>query len=220
MALGFKNDRAAAQAVVDEIRSKGKHAIAVQGDIARRDTFDKLFQESRDTFGPIDIVVGNAGIWKEAAIDQMTEEQWREMMEINLTSIYFTCHYAAREMKARRSGKLILVSSTAGQRGEAYHSHYAAAKGAIISLTKSLAAELGPSNIRVNCVAPGWVDTDMAAPAFKDEKLKESVRLSIPLQTITTAEQVAGPILFLASDLSAHVNGEILNVNGGSILCG
>lgn len=220
VALGFQHNQAAAQAVVDEIRAKGKHAIAVAGTVSQRETFERLFNQARETFGPVDIAVGNAAVWKRAAIDEMTEEEWQEMMDVNLKSAYFTCHFAAREMKARRTGTIILVSSTAGQRGEAFHSHYAATKGAIISLTKSLASELGPWNIRVNCVAPGWVNTDMAAGFFSDLESRESVRKAIPLGTIATAEEIAGAILFLASDLASQVHGEILNVNGGSLLCG
>jgi 3-oxoacyl-[acyl-carrier protein] reductase len=115
---------------------------------------------------------------------------------------------------------LILISSTAGQRGEAFHSHYAATKGAIISMTKSLAAELGPRGITVNCVAPGWVATDMTTDALNDPKRRRKIRELIPLGRVATAEEIAGPILFLASDLASHVNGEVLNVNGGSVLCG
>lgn len=220
MALGFHENQAAANAVVEEIRSQGKHAIAVQGDVPKRGTFERLFQQTREAFGAIHVVVGNAGIWKKAPIDEMTEREWDETLDVNLKSIYYTCHFAAREMKPRRSGKIILVSSSAGQRGEAFHSHYAASKGAIIALTKSLAAELGPHNIHVNCIAPGWVDTDMVAAPFKDSHYKQSVRETILLKRIATAEEIGGAILFLASDLASHVHGEVLNVNGGSVLCG
>ena len=218
--LGFHENQAAASTVVEEIRSQGKHAIAVQGDLPKGETFERLFQQTREAFGAIHVVVGNAGIWKRAAIDEMTEEQWDETLDINLKSIYHTCRFAAREMKPRRSGKIILVSSSAGQRGEAFHSHYAASKGAIIALTKSLAAELGPYDIHVNCVAPGWVDTDMVAGHFQDPRRKESIRQTIPLKRIATADEIGSAILFLASDLASHVHGEILNVNGGSVLCG
>jgi 3-oxoacyl-[acyl-carrier protein] reductase len=123
-------------------------------------------------------------------------------------------------MKKRRSGSIITVSSTAGQRGEAFHSHYAASKGGIIALTKSLAAELGPLGIAVNCVAPGWVDTDMSADPLRRGRELEKIVATIPLGRVASAEEVAGPILFLASDLARHITGEVLNVNGGSVLCG
>ncbi|HKZ41795.1 MAG TPA: SDR family oxidoreductase, partial [Candidatus Hodarchaeales archaeon] len=123
-------------------------------------------------------------------------------------------------MKKRHFGKIISISSTAGQRGEAFHSHYAASKGAIISLTKSLATELGSYNINVNCVAPGWVDTDLSADILRNQKEADEAKKAIPLGRIPTAEDIAGPILFLASDLARHITGEILNVNGGSVLAG
>ena len=123
-------------------------------------------------------------------------------------------------MKKQRGGTIINLSSTAGQRGEAFHSHYAATKGAIISWTKSLSTELAPYNIRVNSVAPGWVDTEMSAEALNDEAYREKIRRTIPLGRIPHAEDIAGPILFLVSDLACHIAGEILNVNGGSVLVG
>jgi 3-oxoacyl-[acyl-carrier protein] reductase len=202
------------------LRQAGRQAIAVAGDISKRTDVERLFDQCRESFGAVDIVVGNAGIWKKAPIDQMTEKDWDETIDVNLTSIYYTCQFAALEMKPRRSGRIILVSSTAGQRGEAFYSHYAATKGAIISLTKSLASELGPWGIRINAVAPGWVDTDMSAEALEDSTYRRLIEDKIPLGYIPGADEIAGPILFLASHLSNHVNGEILNVNGGSVLCG
>ena len=123
-------------------------------------------------------------------------------------------------MKKNNFGRIINISSTAGQRGEAFHSHYAASKGGIISFTKSLAAELGKFNITVNCVAPGWVFTDMTSDSLNDESVFEKVKSDIPLNKIAAPTEIAGPVLFLASDLASHVTGEILNVNGGSVLCG
>jgi 3-oxoacyl-[acyl-carrier protein] reductase len=123
-------------------------------------------------------------------------------------------------MKQQRSGCIVSVSSTAGQRGEALHSHYAASKGGIISLTKSLASELGPYGINVNCVAPGWVDTDMSAEPLGKPRELAAIVAGIPLRRVASADDVAGPILFLASNLARHITGEVLNVNGGSVLCG
>jgi len=123
-------------------------------------------------------------------------------------------------MKKNRSGKIINIASTAGQRGEAFHSHYAASKGGMISFTKSLAAELGEYNINVNCIAPGWVITDMTKDSLNDKTIFDKVCDDIPLKKIAMPEEVAGPVLFLASDLASHITGEILNVNGGSVLCG
>jgi 3-oxoacyl-[acyl-carrier protein] reductase len=218
--VGYQRSQRKAAEVQKRIGKLGRRAILVQGDIALRETHQRLFDEGRSAFGQIDIAVGNAGVWKRAPIDEMSQGQWEETLNTNLTSAFWTCQYAVREMKPRASGSIILVSSTAGQRGEANYSHYAATKGALLSLTKSLAAELGPSGIRVNAVAPGWVDTDMVEEVFADPDFRQQVLRQIPLGRIATAEDIAGAVLFLASDLARHVQGEVLNVNGGSVLCG
>ncbi len=168
----------------------------------------------------IDILVNNAGIWEYGEADKMTLREWDKTMQSNLTSMFLMTKHAIPLMKKNKFGRIINISSTAGQRGEAFHSHYAASKGAMISYTKSLAAELGQFNINVNCVAPGWVDTDMCKDVFNDKKYKEKIRLGIPVQRIASAEDISGSVIFLASDLARHINGEILNVNGGSVLCG
>jgi 3-oxoacyl-[acyl-carrier protein] reductase len=168
----------------------------------------------------IDILVHNAGIWNDGPLDTMTLDHWNELMRVNLTSTFLLCKAVAPHMKKNNFGRMILISSTAGQRGESFHSHYAASKGGVISFTKSLAVELAQFNITVNSVAPGWVDTEMCSEVFSDKEYKESVRKGIPVGRIATADDIAGPILFLASDLARHINGEILNVNGGSVLCG
>lgn len=168
----------------------------------------------------IDILVNNAGIWEYGEADKMSLRDWNKTMLANLTSMFLMNRAVIPLMKKNKFGRIISISSTAGQRGEAFHSHYAASKGAMISYTKSLAVELGKYNITVNSVAPGWVDTDMCKQVFSDKKYKEKVRSDIPVERIATAEDIAGPTLFLASDLARHINGEILNVNGGSVLCG
>jgi 3-oxoacyl-[acyl-carrier protein] reductase len=171
-------------------------------------------------FENIDILVNNAGIWKEAAIDQMTIDEWTETININLTSTYLITKLLVPGMKKNNFGRIINIASTAGQRGEAFHSHYAASKGGMISLTKSLASELGKHNITVNCVAPGWVITDMTTDSLSDAETYKKVIGDIPLNKIAQPEEIAGPVLFLASHLASHITGEILNVNGGSVLCG
>jgi 3-oxoacyl-[acyl-carrier protein] reductase len=181
-----------------------------------KQTSDKILNE----FQNVDILVNNAGIWKESAVDEMTIDQWEETIKINLTGTFLFTKYIVPGMKKNNFGRIINISSTAGQRGEAFHSHYAASKGGIISFTKSLAAELGKFNITVNCVAPGWVFTDMTSDSLNNESVFEKVKSDIPLNKIATPMEIAGPVLFLASDLASHVTGEILNVNGGSVLCG
>lgn len=218
--LGYHRDHAAAREVLDQVKALGRSGAAVAGDISQRAVVEAIFEAARQKFGQTDIVVGNAGIWKEGTIDEMSGEEWSETIDVNLTSIFHTCQVAVREMKPRRSGRIILISSTAGQRGEARYSHYAASKGAIIALTKSLGSELGPFNIRVNAVAPGWVDTDMAYEVMNDPERRMKIENEIPLRRIPSARDIAGPILFLASDLSNHLQGEVINVNGGSVMCG
>lgn len=220
VALGHRSNEAAAREVVAELQALGAESIAVAGDAGRKETSEQLFERTRDALGPVDIVVGNAAIWKRAPIAEMSEEEWDETIGTNLKSVYFLCHFAARDMLARGRGRIILIGSTAGQQGEADYCHYAASKGAIQAMTKSLAAELGPAGIRVNCVAPGWVETDMTSDVFSDPDFKKRAEREAPLRKIASADQVADAVLFLASDLSSHIQGEILNVNGGSLLCG
>ena len=218
--INYNHDRDSAKRVADKCKKLGADVMTVRADVSRMASVEKMINAAVDRFGSVDILVANAGIWKEAAIEKMTEGEWDETIDVNLKSIYACCHAAARVMIPKRRGTMILVSSTAGQRGEPFHSHYAATKGAIISMTKSLAAELGPRGITVNCVAPGWVATDMTEDALNDPKQRRKIRELIPLGRVATPDEIAGPILFLASDLASHVNGEVLNVNGGSVLCG
>jgi len=189
-------------------------------DLFDTDDIDKAIRNVLKDFNHIDVLVNNAGIWKEATIDEMTLEEWNEMLNINLTSTFLITKLVVPGMKKNNFGRIINIASTAGQRGEAFHSHYAASKGGMISLTKSLASELGNFNITVNCVAPGWVITDMTTDSLADYETNKKVIGDIPLNKIAQPEEIAGPVLFLASHLASHITGEILNVNGGSVLCG
>jgi 3-oxoacyl-[acyl-carrier protein] reductase len=218
--INYQKDLAAAESIATRCQELGAEVLLVRADVSKPAQVQKMFDKTLQRFGGLDILVANAGIWKEAPIEKMTEQEWCETIDINLKSIYACCQGAAQIMTGQKRGTMILISSTAGQRGEAFHSHYAASKGAIISMTKSLAAELGPRGITVNCVAPGWVATDMAGPALSDKKTMRKIRELIPIGRVAAAEEIAGPILFLASPLASHINGEILNVNGGMVLCG
>jgi 3-oxoacyl-[acyl-carrier protein] reductase len=218
--VNYHSHEAEASRVAEQVRSRGVRAIAVQADVSRHEEVEALFNRTLADLGRIDILVANAGIWKRGPIDQLGLKEWQETIDTNLTSIYSCCYFAARAMREQRSGRIITISSTAGQRGEIYYSHYAASKGGIISFTKALASELGPYGITVNSVAPGWVDTDMSADPLRRPSELSRIEAAIPLGRVATADDVAGPILFLASDLARHVTGEVLNVNGGSVLCG
>ena len=182
----------------------------------------KLVEFTRERLGRLDILVANAGVWneKDAPIENLTEREWDDMMRVNLKSVYAVIHFTVPHMIAQRSGRIVAVSSTAGQRGEAFHTHYGASKGGVISLVKGLSTELARHDILVNCVAPGWVDTDMSASVLRTKKGLKGALVPIPLKRVATAEEVAGPILFAASDLATFITGEVINVNGGSVLCG
>ncbi len=215
----FKSDKKSADRLVEKLSSKSK-IKSIKADLINEVEINDTVSSFEDHFGKLDILVNNAGIWKEAEVSKMTIDEWEETIKINLTAAFLFTKYAVPGMKKNRSGKIINIASTAGQRGEAFHSHYAASKGGMISLTKSLAAELGEFNINVNCVAPGWVITDMTKDSLKDKTIFDKVCDDIPLKRIALPEEVAGPVLFLSSDLASHITGEILNVNGGSVLCG
>lgn len=217
--IGYRSRHAEAEAVVGELRELGVRAWAHPADLATGEGAQTLFRRCAQEFGGLDLYVGNAGIWppQDVPIAEMTDEQWRRTIEVNLTSIFYTTRLAARLLPD--GGRIVLVSSTAGQRGEAFHADYAATKGAIISLVKGVAVELAPRDITVNCVAPGWIDTEMADVPYADGG-RERIERSIPLGRVASADDVAGPIVFLCSRLARHITGEILNVNGGSVLCG
>jgi 3-oxoacyl-[acyl-carrier protein] reductase len=217
--VGYRTRRAEAEAVVRECRALGVHAWAYGGDLASPAAAEALFARSDEELDGLDILVGNHGLWPsvDTPLAEMTDQQWTRTVDANLHAIFYVCRAATRRL--RDGGRIVLVSSTAGQRGEAYHGDYAATKGAVISLVKGLCVELGSRGITVNAVAPGWVDTEMAADAFAGEG-RQRIASQIPIGRIATAADVAGPILFLCSALGRHVTGEVLNVNGGAVLVG
>src|SRR6266851_880655 len=212
----------AALQVQQEAGKHGTRVEAFKADVGKHADNQKLVEHTIARLGRLDILVANAGIWnlEDAPIEKMTEKQWDDMIRINLKSVYSIIHFAVPQMIKQKSGKIIPISSTAGQRGESFHTHYGASKGGIISLTKGLSTELARHNILVNCVAPGWVDTDMSKPVLGTKKGWQFATKSIPLGRVATAEECAGPVLFLASDLANFMTGEVINVNGGAVLCG
>jgi 3-oxoacyl-[acyl-carrier protein] reductase len=173
-----------------------------------------------DEFGRVDILVNSAGIWEYGKVGKMTMDQWQKTISINLTGVFNMCSAVLPVMKNQKYGRIINISSTAGQRGEAFHSHYAASKAGVIAFSKSLALEVIKDGIWVNSVAPGWVNTDMVSDVFKNSKTKKEIKQSIPRGKIASPEEIAGPILFLCSAYSNHIVGETINVNGGSVLNG
>jgi 3-oxoacyl-[acyl-carrier protein] reductase len=196
---------------------------AVQADLNGTATAEPLVKATVDRFGSLDELVVNHGIWpsNDTPIDQMADDQWRNTVAINLDSAFALTKHAVAQMKRQqRGGHIVMVSSTAGQRGEAGHADYAATKGALISMTKGLSTELAPFGIYVNCVAPGWVGTDMSAEALEDPERRRKIHSTIPLGRVGTPEEIAGPVLFLCTSHAGFVTGEIFNVNGGAVLVG
>jgi len=218
--VNYLRDEAAAKAAIVAAERRGVGGLAMKADVARLEEARALIDATVGRFGRIDFLVCNAGIWEGAAVDELTEDVWNRTIELNLKGTWTVCHAAVPHMKKRNFGRIVIVSSTAGQRGEANVSNYAASKGGQISFTKSLGAELGPFGINVNSVAPGWVDTDMCADVFSEPGFRKSIEDSIPVRRVASPEDIAWPIVFLCTDWARHINGEVLNVNGGSVLCG
>jgi 3-oxoacyl-[acyl-carrier protein] reductase len=219
VAFSYREREDAARELMEQLQSGAHTAHAIRADLGHKEDCQRLVGETVSLIGGLDILVHNAGIWTDGPIESMSDDVWAETMRVNLDSAFYLTRSALPDLKKSRSGRVIYISSTAGQRGEAGHSHYAASKGAIQSMTKSLAVELAPDGITVNAVAPGWVVTDMVTDALSEKEV-EAVGRTIPRGRMAEPEEIAGPVLFMASDLAAHITGEILNVNGGAVLCG
>lgn len=217
--VNYLSRHADADEVVRLCKEKGVDAVAVQGDVSEFLAAKEIAAKALEHFGRIDLLVLNAGIWEGSPIEEMSEELWNKVINTNLKSAWAMTKACVPSIKKQPSGSIVMVSSTAGQRGEANYSNYAASKGGQISFTKALASELCP-NIRVNAVAPGWIETAMVRSAFDDETYKQSVLSSIPMNRMASTDDVALSICFLLSDWSRHITGEILNINGGAVLCG
>jgi 3-oxoacyl-[acyl-carrier protein] reductase len=219
VAIGYATRREDADATVAAIRAAGGQAEAVGGDLGDQTAAERVVAQVAQH--GLDLLVVNHGIWPPTpqAVAAMTAEQWERTRRANLDSVFFVTRAAIPRLPD--GGRIVLVASTAGQRGEAFHADYAATKGAVISFTKSLAVELAP-RITVNCVAPGWVDTEMSAIPYTADggAGRRAIERTIPMGRVATPEEIAGPIVFLCSDLARFLTGEILNVNGGSVLCG
>lgn len=219
--INYKSDEAAATETVTALARRYRvEALAVRSDVCDVSGAEHLIDAAKEKFGRLDILVCNAGIWEGAAVEEITEELWDHVIDVNLKGTWTVCRAAVPMLKRQGWGRIVIISSTAGQRGEANVSNYAASKGGQIAFTKSLAVELARHGVTVNAVAPGWVETEMTAGAFTDESFRASVESSIPVGRIATPDDVALPVLFLCSGWARHITGEVLNVNGGSVLCG
>jgi 3-oxoacyl-[acyl-carrier protein] reductase len=218
--VNYLKDEAGACETLREVERAGARGLCVRADVSRLEDAEALVRRAREEFGRLDILVCNAGVWEGAPAESLEEGVWDRTLEINLKGTWALCRAAIPLLKERGWGRIIAVSSTAGQRGEANYSNYAASKGGQIAFVKSLAVELGVCGVTVNAVAPGWVDTEMTARVFRDESLRREIEEAIPVRRVASADDVALPILFLCTEWARHITGEVLNVNGGSVLCG
>lgn len=228
VAFSYRQARERAEALVRECGES--RCVAIEQDLASPADARVLVDAAVQRFGRLDILVANHGIWPphDAPIATMKESQWRQTLAVNLDSVFGLVQASVAQMDRQEKrpddagaiGHIVLISSTAGQRGEAFHADYAVTKGALISLTKSLSSELAPKGIRVNCVAPGWVTTEMSQGTLNDPKLGPAVTAAIPVGRAAYPREIAGPVLFLCTALAGFVSGEILNVNGGAVLVG
>jgi 3-oxoacyl-[acyl-carrier protein] reductase len=223
--FNYQKAKDSAEKLVRELG--GENCAAVACDLSGTKTAGDLVAATVQRFGRLDILVANHGVWPpdDAPVDLLSDDQWRNTVAVNLDSVFSLIKHSVAQMKKQgksgaTAGHVVLVSSTAGQRGEAFHCDYAATKGAIISMVKGLSTELAPDGIYVNCVAPGWVATDMSAPALNDPEIAATVYAKIPLGRVGTPQEIAAPILFLCTPHAGFITGEIFNVNGGAVLVG
>jgi len=216
VAINYRRRADSAQKVLDEVTALAREGLMVGADVANPHLVGAMVDQVVSSLGGLDILVCNAGIWVGGAVESITDADWARMIGVNLTGTFHLIRVAVPHLRARAGSSIVIVTSTAGQRGEAGHSHYAASKGGLIALTRSLAVELAP--IRVNAVAPGWIRTDVTIEALSPENIQASLKEPIPLGGPGMPEDVAGPVVFLASDLARHITGAVLNVNGGAVL--
>jgi 3-oxoacyl-[acyl-carrier protein] reductase len=218
VAINYLSDERGAQEAAREAEMSGAEALIVQGDVQGPEAAHAIVETCAERWGRLDVLVCNAGLWLGAAVEEMTEELWTKVLDTNLKGTWTIARAAVPLMKKQRSGSIVIVSSTAGQRGEAFYSNYAASKGGQIAFTKALAVELAPHGIRVNAVAPGWVDTEMSAQVLGEAQTRLEIEAEIPLGRVASPADIARPIVFLASDWARHITGEVLSINGGSVL--
>jgi 3-oxoacyl-[acyl-carrier protein] reductase len=227
--FNYEKSKRQAEALVEELSAGNvaSNVSTVACNLSGTDSARELVAAAVNRFGQLDILVANHGIWpaEDVSVDQMDDSQWRRTVAINLDSVFALTKHSVAQMKKQGkfggvAGHIVLVSSTAGQRGEAFHCDYAATKGALISMVKGLSTELAGDGIYVNCVAPGWVNTDMSASALHDPKTRAAIFATIPLGRVATPEEIAAPILFLCTPGAGFITGEVFNVNGGAVLVG
>lgn len=223
VAVNYRNNVDAAEAFGRELGGRHFEHMMLKADVAQERSVGTMMKRIEESWGGLDLLVLNAGIWLRGELGTMTLGDWRDTINTNLTGAFIVANEALRLItsgETQAPKRMVFVASTAGIRGEAFHSHYAASKGGIIAMTRSLAVELAPLGITVNCVAPGWVRTDMTAGIFNDTATRKAVQQTIPLGRPGEPDEVAAAVVFLASRQASYITGEVLNVNGGSVLWG
>jgi 3-oxoacyl-[acyl-carrier protein] reductase len=214
--VNYNANAAAADEVVDAIQAQGGRAIPVQADVGDFEQAARLIETAIDTFGRIDILVNNAGTTRDQLLMLMKEEDWDLVLCTNLKGVFNCCKAAARQMMRQRSGRIVNISSVSGIAGQGGQTNYSASKAGMIGFTKSLAKELGPRNVTVNAVAPGFVLSDLTADLSED--LKQRAIETTPLRRMGQPEEIAHAVAFLASDLASFITGEVLTVDGGLVM--
>jgi len=201
------------EGVAEEVRGIGGRALVAPGDVTEADQVDAVVKQSVEEFGRLDVLVNNAGITRDGLLVRMTEEQWRSVLEVNLTGAFLCSRSAAKVMLRQRSGCIINMASVVGIMGNAGQANYAASKAGLIGLTKSMARELAPRGITVNAIAPGFIASPMTDKV--GEQARDKLSSLIPLGRLGTAEDVADAVAFLASDAASYITGQVLKVDGG-----
>lgn len=213
VAFTYRSQHEAAQSLVSELEALGVRAKAYTSDAASFEDAHKVVEDVKETFGHIDVLVNNAGITKDGLMMRMDEVQWDAVIDTNLKSAFNFIHACTPVMARQRSGSIISMSSVVGVSGNAGQCNYSASKAGLIGLTKSMAKEMGPRGIRANCIAPGFIATDMTGAL--PENVRQEWEKQIPLRRGGTPEDVAGVAVFLASDLAGYVTGQVVNCCGG-----
>lgn len=223
VAANYRGNTSAAEDLGLELGQRHLEHMLLKADVSQERSVSTMIRRIDESWGGLDLLVLNAGIWQRGVIGEMTLSEWRETINTNLTGAFIVINEGLRLLKSGDASipkRIVLVSSTSGIRGEAHYSHYAASKGGLIAMTRSLAVELAPSGITVNCVAPGWIETDMTAAELADSERRAAIERMIPMGRVGEADEVAAAVTFLASRQASYITGEILNVNGGSVLVG
>ncbi len=208
-------DAESVQKVAEEIKRLGVKGIGVRVDVSKKEEVEKIFETAKEEFGRLDVLVNNAGINRDALLHKMTDEEWTQVLAVNLTGVFFCTRKAAKIMRDQRYGRIINISS-AGWLGNIGQTNYSASKAGVVGLSKTVARELAPRGITVNVICPGFIDTEMTRAV--PEKIKEIILNRIPTRRIGKPEEVANVVAFLASDEASYVTGAIIDVGGGMVV--